>query len=680
MSQRSANLAFFLLASVAIWIGGLYYLFLNSATGLPSRPGFLILAPLVTTLLVLYWRGWDHARYVMIVAMTLVVGFILPLPTERFDFIPIAVMVPSAMAMVLAGPSWIVVSGIATLTIIVGRVDAAGYSLGVAHLLAFGITLSCLLLSRLVADTARRESETRAAQANQARLETERWADNVRRHQESLNFQAILLGAVEQPILATDPQGRITYWNRAAEQMTGWSASETIGRQFSEIAPCPLDLPPGAAWWGDRAWAGPSTEESVGHRRDGTPFPTLVSSWPISDGDDTFFGRIAVITDLTERKAAEHQRELLEQGEKLRLLGQMAGGIAHDLNQALGVVSGYAQLALDNERLVPPGSETRAHLETVAQAARQGADSIKRLLTFARQDDHGPAEIVDLGTIIQETVRFTAPQWRDRAQAEGRPIELDMQVAPDLRVQGWATSLREALMNLVLNAVDAMPAGGTIHIAARRAANRITMTVTDTGTGMPPEVQARIFEPFFTTKGSNGTGLGLAMVFGIVERHGGAITVASTEGVQTTFSLEFPAEDRPVTAAPSVRPVQDVRPARILVVDDEPPLVQLLSIALRRDGHQVETAGTGEDALALLETGPVDLIISDLSLGAGINGWQLAEEVQQRWPGIRFVLASGWGDGIGPKEIEQHGIDAVLAKPYRLNEVRTLVGKLTSSA
>ena len=151
-----------------------------------------------------------------------------------------------------------------------------------------------------------------------------------------------------------------------------------------------------------------------------------VRVWPIRDVDGTLLGRVAVITDLTERRDVERQRELFEQGQKLRALGQMAGGIAHDLNQALAVVTGYVELALDdldNDPSVANTAETRAFLETAAQAAVQGADSVKRLLTFARRQDQGPPGVVDVGQIMQETVRFTAPQWRDRAQADGRPID-----------------------------------------------------------------------------------------------------------------------------------------------------------------------------------------------------------------------------------------------------------------
>jgi signal transduction histidine kinase len=390
---------------------------------------------------------------------------------------------------------------------------------------------------------------------------------------------------------------------------------------------------------------------------------------------------LALIRDIGERKEAERQRDLYERGEKLRALGQMAGGIAHDLNQALAVVTGYVELALDDlqrSAQTRNGGETNAFLQTASEAAAQGADAVKRLLTFARQQDQGPPESVDVGQVLQDTIRFTAPQWRDRAQAEGRPIQIEADAATGLVVFGWATALREALMNLVLNAVDALPNGGTIRLTAHRQDDAIVIEVADTGTGMPPDVQARIFEPFFTTKGEQGTGLGLAMVAGIVERHNGEVSVSSEEGRGTTFSLRLPAVSAPAAANGRDAPTTTTSPARILVVDDDVRLARMLAALLARDRHDVDTAASGEEALNRLEAGSYDLVVSDLSMGTGMNGWELAQEVARRWPGTRFVLASGWGASIEEHEARRQAVDAVMAKPYRTDEIRRTVTRLTT--
>jgi CheY-like chemotaxis protein len=271
--------------------------------------------------------------------------------------------------------------------------------------------------------------------------------------------------------------------------------------------------------------------------------------------------------------------------------------------------------------------------------------------------------------------RFTAPKWADLAQAEGRPIRLTVEAEPDLWVRGWSDALLEALVNLVLNAVDALPTGGSIRLDARRSGDRVLIEVADSGIGMPPDVQARMFEPFFTTKGEHGTGLGLAMVFGIVERHGGQIAVTSREDAGTTFRLSLPVGEgaRVRRGAPS-HPTPACR-LRILAVDDEPGLNQLLRAMLTRDGHDVRTTDSAEMAVAALEECDYDLVISDLSLGEGMNGWDLAAIVCRRWPQTRFALVSGWGSTIAEEEASARGVDAVLAKPYRLDELRKLVGR-----
>jgi len=688
LNERRAVLALLLVECMMAWVGSVYYILAEAPITPAARYVYYALAVITPGLLATYRRGWQSARYLGMIVNTLGIGFVLPLPSEHFEYLPQAIVLPSAVAMVLAGPAWVAGTAIASFSILVARAGGFNDYLSPVHVLGFTITVSCLLVSRLVVDAARREAEARAEQAEQARGELEqqatalqRQADELREQQTSLDLQASILSAVAQPVVGTDPRGRVTYWNRAAEEQLGWRADEILGRRMADLDPPPVDLPSDDAGWARLTAEEARLLEYTGRRRDGVEFPVLVSAWPIRADDGTPVGRVAVVTDLTERQEAERQRELFERGEKLRALGQMAGGIAHDLNQALAVVTGYVELALDDLDGRPgasSGPETRALLETAAQAAVQGADSVKRLLTFARQQDQGSPEIVDVAQMIGETVRFTAPQWRGRAQADGRPIDLVVEAEPDLRVRGWTTSLREALINLVLNAVDALPDGGTIRLAARQQGDAIVIEVADTGTGMSPEVRDRIFEPFFTTKGEHGTGLGLAMVFGTVQRHGGEIGVESVEGEGTTFSLKLPAATGLADDIEHDRPALEALPVRILVVDDEPRLALMLSMLLRRDGHDVETEASAEAAIEKLEGGGYDVVISDLSMGTGMNGWDLAQEVDRRWPDTRFVLASGWGAGIGEHEAQAQAVDAVLAKPYRLEELRRVVGRLTA--
>jgi signal transduction histidine kinase len=341
---------------------------------------------------------------------------------------------------------------------------------------------------------------------------------------------------------------------------------------------------------------------------------------------------IAVANARLYRDAQNAERHAL-QTDKLRALGQMAGGIAHDLNQSLGLVVGHGDLALQAlENAEPDVARARESLRVIMQAAIDGGETVKGLLAFSRADPTGPPEQVDLGGLLHDVAKLTAPRWRDAAQMEGRAISMVVETNADAMITGWPASLREAFANLVLNAVDALPNGGSIRLTARRRGGRVEALVSDDGVGMSAEVQARAFEPFYTTKGERGTGLGLAVVFGIVERHEGEIDIESLQARGTTFRLSFPpaaqAEAEPALVATAAESV----PLRILAVDDELELRQMAALMLRMDGHAVSTAGSGEDALALLETGEFDLVLSDIGMGEGMNGWELAEHVKARWP------------------------------------------------
>jgi CheY-like chemotaxis protein len=258
----------------------------------------------------------------------------------------------------------------------------------------------------------------------------------------------------------------------------------------------------------------------------------------------------------------------------------------------------------------------------VTQAAMDGGKTVRRLLTFTRGQPDDEPELVDLGELLREVAELTAPRWRDAAQADGRPISLFVEAEGGLLIRGSPAGVREALTNLLFNAVDALPAGGTVLLGGRRVGDQIVVEVVDSGVGMPPEVQARIFEPFFSTKGERGTGLGLSQVFGIAEQHRAEVSVDSAPGQGATFRLTFPAAPREVLSA-RVLPVSPAgssgRHLRILAVDDEPAMGSMIRRILRPDGHTVVTARSGEQALERLAAESFDVLISDVGMGAGIT-------------------------------------------------------------
>jgi CheY-like chemotaxis protein len=344
----------------------------------------------------------------------------------------------------------------------------------------------------------------------------------------------------------------------------------------------------------------------------------------------------------------------------------MATGIAHDLNQSLMLVASYSDLARQALVQEPQNlAEIQDLLTTTTQAAMDGGETVKRLLLFTRAAPDQQSQPVDLSKTVRDAARLTAPRWRDEAQVEGRPISLTIEAQGQPMIQGSQARLRELLTNLIFNAVEALPAGGTIHLQVETRDGQGIIEVTDSGLGMTAEVQARVFEPFFTTKGASGTGLGLAMVFGIVEQHGGHISVRSAPGDGTTVRIAFPLTEASV-AEPAIAPTpsEGARPLRVLTVDDEPMMTKAVVRMLKPSGHVVVVAGSGEEAMQTLEEQAFDVVLSDMGMGQGMNGLELADAVKQRWPEVRFLLATGWGAAIDPGEARSRGVESVLAKPY----------------
>jgi PAS domain S-box-containing protein len=393
---------------------------------------------------------------------------------------------------------------------------------------------------------------------------------------------------------------------------------------------------------------------------------------------------LGVTRDVTERKQAEQQREAIAKLEKLRALGQMASGIAHDLNQSLMLVASYSDLARKELVQDPPNlAEIEELLTTATQAALDGGETVKRLLLFTRSAPEQDSQVVDLSSVVRDAARLTAPRWRDAAQAEGRPISLHIEAEGHPTAQGSPAQLRELMTNLIFNAVDALPTGGTIRLRVMAEDGQGVIDVTDSGIGMSAEVQARVFEPFFTTKGEGGTGLGLAMVFGIVEQHGGHIKVRSAPGEGTAFRISFPLVNASRQAEPPpTLPVQSelLLPLRILVVDDEPMMTKAVFRMLKPSGHVVSAAGSGEEALQKLTEQSFDVVVSDMAMGPGMNGWELADAVRRAWPNVRFLLATGWGAAMDPREARTRGVEAVLSKPYQLADLLRVLARPDKAA
>jgi GAF domain-containing protein/CheY-like chemotaxis protein len=393
-----------------------------------------------------------------------------------------------------------------------------------------------------------------------------------------------------------------------------------------------------------------------------------------------------------ELKTAQDQ---LVQVEKLRALGEMAGGMAHDFNNALAAILSRAQIL----RMTEPDPELNRHLEVIEQAALDGAATVRRILGFARGRGAPDDEPVDLGALLPEVLEVTRPRWKDESQGRGAAIEALLALEPVPVVRGNAAELREALINLVFNAIDAMPQGGRLTLGTRRPAPAarakgpegvegdapgdttkglaecVEVFVQDSGVGMPAEVHRRAFEPFFSTKGTRGSGLGLAMVYGTAQRHGGEVLLESQEGKGTTVRLRLPIDARPPADGGEAAPVPAARPGRIVLVDDEEVLAQNLAELLRLHHHEVAAFTDPGRALEHLAGQPADLLFTDLGMPE-LSGWEVARRARILQEDLPVILVTGWGDQIDPAQVQAHRVHEVVTKPYRAEEIFRVVAAL----
>jgi GAF domain-containing protein/ActR/RegA family two-component response regulator len=360
----------------------------------------------------------------------------------------------------------------------------------------------------------------------------------------------------------------------------------------------------------------------------------------------------------------ETSQQQLVQMERLRALGEMAAGVAHDFNNVLAVILGRAQLLL--RRVGEPGLVRG--LEAIGKAATDGAQTVRRIQEFTRTRRTRPFGRVDLLEVLRGVVELTRPRWKDEAQSRGIAYEVEVKGGSVPPVAGIAEELREVFTNLLTNALEAMPGGGRYVFRVSAEGEQVVVRAEDTGCGMSEETRRRVFEPFFTTKGPRGTGLGLAVAWGIVTRHGGSMEVESTLGMGSTFIVRLPISQEVLPedkAEPTARPR---RGARVLVIDDEAEVRELLRDLLAEAGYLVLDAADGAEGLARCEAQPVDLVLTDLSM-PGMSGWDVAAACQERFPGMAVGFVTGWGDQLDPDKLQQYRLQFVLAKPFRESDV-----------
>jgi PAS domain S-box-containing protein len=513
--------------------------------------------------------------------------------------------------------------------------------------------------------------------------ELERAHERLQREARARLRLALAVEQTAEGILVCDLQGRIEYVNPALTRMTGYGPQELLGQNPRLLKSGRTDPARHESLWKTVSSGRPWTGRVIDRGKSGTLIEVDLSVTPIQ-ANERITGYLGVMRDVTKETQLESQ---LRRSQKLEAIGALASGIAHDFNNILTPIMGFTELSL---RRLPADADARSALDNVLKAAGRAQDLVRQILTFSRRGEEaaGPVRLDLLLIEVAQLLGSTLP----------RNVALDSRVSRGLPpVKGNAAQLHTVLMNLCVNAIQAMPDGGKLFVALDAVAPEeahlpaalppggrvVRLTVRDTGAGMDAATQQRIFDPFFTTKPvGQGTGLGLSTAYGIVSQHGGSIAVRSEPGAGAEFQVDLPAPPaQPQAAGPAAalepRPVQ----GRILLADDEPAIRALAQEALVAAGHQVVTVSSAEEALQRLRDPgePFDLLITDLSM-PGMSGRELLAAVRRERPGLPTILVSGH---LALREEADTGAvppgTRVLAKPFAIGDLDRTVWEALSA-
>lgn len=420
----------------------------------------------------------------------------------------------------------------------------------------------------------------------------------------------------------------------------------------------------------ERAAGGEAQRSEARFRmRDGETRRILVTNSPIY-AEGRVVAVLGIMRDVTEERL---EAEQAMRSDKLRALGQLAWGVAHNFNNSLTAVLGYTQLVLN--KTIDPA--IHRNLKTVEKAALDAAKMVQRIQNFARQGKDDAAAPADLNQTIRDALDLTRSRWRDDARAAGIGYDVIFRPAEGVIALCDQSAMREVFVSIIINAIEAMPSGGRLTITTTVEGDHLLANFVDTGLGMTGETRQRIFEPFYTTKGAKGQGMGLAMTYGIVERHGGEIHVSSEPGQGSTFTIRLKRAPEPETVPVYADGHVAARSSSVLVVDDEAPIRVLLSDLLRARGHKVMTAEDGLAGLRAVEKTRFDMVITDLSM-PGADGWSIIEETRRRWPDTKVVILTGYG---GFAELALPGgdtsvVDALISKPFNIAEIDLTINRM----
>ncbi|WP_462324540.1 PAS domain S-box protein [Desulfoplanes sp.] len=540
-------------------------------------------------------------------------------------------------------------------------------------------------IAHMLFTLANRLSTTAYINVQQARFIAERNTALEKLHQSEENLRTTL-DSIGDGVIATDTGGRVTRMNPVAEDLTGWGMEEAWGeplhRVFSIInadTRKPVDSPV------EKVLATSSIVGLANHTvlvaRDGSEYQIADSGAPIRSDSGEILGVVLVFRDVSKESILQEQ---LRQSRKMDAIGQLAGGVAHDFNNMLSGIMGAAELLETKENI--PIEDRDRYLDLILQSAIRAKDLTSKLLAFGRKEKMTAAP-VDIHTLVEDTVAITARTMDKRIKTNVVARE------DNAWVHGDASTLQNALINLVLNAGQAMPEGGELHIGTRnrnvdgdysvespfdlRPGNHVEITVTDTGTGIPPGDLQRIFEPFFTTKtAGKGTGLGLAAVYGTIRSHHGEITVSSGVGTGTTFQILLPCVKPPDTTRAKEQPVI-TGTETVLLVDDEESIRVTEKMLLEDMGYSVVCASDGRQAVEVFRANhrEIDVVVMDMRMPE-MDGLEALERMKEIDPDCRVIIVSGFTNNGTLEESHHNGVAGFLRKPYRISELSALMAKV----
>ena len=478
----------------------------------------------------------------------------------------------------------------------------------------------------------------------------------------------LVLDFMPQGICILDTKGKIVRTNRSIAKIQGQKLLEISGRSPAVLFQDPAIF--------DRLLV--KASESDAGRVEKTDVSLMNSTGETYTADinlvrliegGKWVGYLLVIEDMTRKKAFSDK---IIQSEKLAALGTMAGGVSHDFNNLLMAILGHIQLILPQVE----DEEMRRRLQSIEKAVYDGSNTVRRLQRFTERerDPNAAIPVVDIEEAVKDVIELTRPRWKNLMERSGRTIDIRSEIQPNCFAAINASDLREVLTNLLLNGIDAMPQGGVIAFRSYLQGEQLFLEVSDTGIGMSKETSERIFDPFFTTKGIGNSGLGLSVSWSLVSRYGGDIQVKSKPGKGTTFVLRLTRAE-PAKGQLFQKPEEGGSSFRLLLVEDDPEILNLLRDMLRLKGHRVVALSDGEKALELIESSNFDLVLTDLGMPL-ISGWEIAGHAKAKNPHVPVVMITGWGAQYEDTDLAARGVDLMLSKPLSWDKLLASIEKL----